>query len=161
MSNATGGLTKAGNGTLTVNGANYIYILSFYAQNGDTSQSLGLLFPTSVALNTPIAFDSANNKSIAYAVEDPLGSMQYDGWNAAAPTGGSGTFTITKFDQTNRIIEGTFSATMGSANGSKAPIKVTNGKFSTPYVLEESQLPPGTKMSIVPRMQTLQPISAQ
>lgn len=139
---------------INYNGVNYMYVFSFYAANGDTSQSMDLLFPMNVPVNTPIAFDSAANKSIAYAVEDPLKSGKFDGWNAAAPTGGSGTFTITKLDQGNRIVEGTFSGTLGSLNG-KAAAKVANGTFSSPYVLEQSQLPPNVKVSITQRLLTL------
>lgn len=145
---------------LNYNGANYLYVFSFYAANGDTSQSLDLLFPVSVPLNTPVAFDSAANKSIAYAVEDPLKSGHFDGWNGAAPTGGSGTFTITKIDQGNKVVEGTFTATLGSLNG-KAAAKVTNGSFSSPYVLEQSQLPPNVKVSVPQRLLTLHPIPVE
>jgi hypothetical protein len=130
-----------------VNGTDYMYILAFKAANGDTSTAFTIVYPTNVPLNTPITLDSVSGKDVVYVSEDPLGSGKFDGYNTATPTGGSGTITITKMDETNLIVEGTFTCTMGSANRSKPAIAVTNGKFSSPFVLDNSQLPPGVKFS--------------
>ena len=128
-----------------VNGTDYMYILAFRAQNGDTSTAFTIVFPANVPLNTPITLDSVAGKDVVYVSEDPLGSAKFDGYNTATPTGGSGTVTVTKMDLTNLIVEGTFACTMGSATRSKPAIVVTNGKFSAPFVLDNSQLPPGVK----------------
>ena len=138
-----------------VNGTDYMYILAFRAQNGDTSTAFTIVFPANVPLNSPITLDSVAGKDVVYVSEDPLGSGKFDGYNTATPTGGSGTVTLTRMDETNLIVEGTFTCTMGSVNAGKPAIAVTNGKFSAPYVLDDSQLPPGVKFSAMARWLTI------
>jgi hypothetical protein len=134
-SNVIGGIT-------TVNGIPYVEVIGLYASNGDTSQALTIVFPQDIPLNTPITLDSVQYKDVVYVSEDPLRSGKFDAYNTATPTGGSGTMTITTFDQTNQILAGAFSGVFGSDTNTKPGINFTNGKFRCPYILEASQLPP-------------------
>ncbi len=128
----------------TANGAKIVLLIGVKAVNKDTT-AFALIFPQNIQLNKAFTFDANKYLEGAYIEEMSAGSPTYYGYNTTPATGGSGTITITTFDQTNSVIEGTFSGTFGSQNG-RAALPVTNGKFRCIYTTDNSQLPvPGSK----------------
>jgi len=125
------------------NGGALMLVLGIKAVNKDTT-SLVLVFPQNVTLNKALTLDATKNLEIAYVAETAAGSGAYYGYNTTPATGGSGTLTITSFDQTAKVIEGTFSGVLGSQTG-RAAISFTNGKFRCIYTTNIQQLPPGVK----------------
>jgi len=128
----------------TANGAKIVLLIGVKAVNKDTT-AIALIFPQNIQLNKPFTFDATKYLEGAYIAEMSAGSGTYYGYNTTPATGGSGTITVTTFDQTASVIEGTFSGTFGSQTG-RAAIPVTNGKFRCVYTTDNSQLPaPGLK----------------
>jgi hypothetical protein len=125
-------------GITTSNGISIMVVLGIYANNKDTS-AFAVLFPQSTTLNQTTVFDISKFTEAAYISETAAGSAVYNGYNTTGTTGGSGNFSVTTFDQTNKIIEGTFSGTFGATSGT-AKVQVTNGKFRCPYTTDISQI---------------------
>jgi len=125
------------------NGGALMIVLGIKAVNKDTT-SLVLVFPQNVTLNKALTLDATKNLEVAYIAETAAGSGTYYGYNTTPATGGSGTLTITSFDPTAKVIEGTFSGVLGSQTG-RAAISFTNGKFRCIYTTDTNQLPPGVK----------------
>ncbi|HTE12480.1 MAG TPA: hypothetical protein VK645_15960 [Chitinophagaceae bacterium] len=123
-----------GSGSSTV-----LLLLGLKAVNKDTT-ALVLIFPQNVALNKTLNFDPAQYLEGAYVAEITPGSGTYYGYNTTSATGGSGTITITLFDQSSKTIEGTFAGSFGSQQGRPA-VKVTDGKFRCVYTTDITQLP--------------------
>jgi hypothetical protein len=114
-----------------VNGVNIMVMIGVKAVNKDTT-AIALVFPQNLQLNKMFSFDVSKNLEAAYTAEASPGSTTYYGYNTTTTTGGSGTMTITSFDQTDKVIEGTFSGVFGSQTG-RAAISFTNGKFRCIY----------------------------
>ncbi|QHV98949.1 hypothetical protein [Spirosoma endbachense] len=110
------------------------------AQNADNATTaLGVVFPESITLNTAVAIDPAQYLALAYSISET------EGYSADPSKGGSGTLTVTRFDEAAGIVEGTF---MGEAihnkNGSR--IRISNGRFrSAIYKTSVTTPPPGKR----------------
>jgi hypothetical protein len=101
--------------------------------------SLGVVFPKSIALNQAIAFNPAKNLALAYSISPT------EGYSADPAKGGSGTLTITRFDETAGVVEGTFS---GEAifNKNSSRVSITNGRFrSAIYKVNVTTPQPGKR----------------
>ena len=116
------------------NGVEFILVLGIRVADKDSS-AFALVFPKTVSLNQTLAFDASKYMEGAYIDEVSPGSTLYNGYNTTPATGGSGSFSVTTFDETNKILEGSFSGTFGSTTGA-AGIKVVNGKFRCPYTTD-------------------------
>jgi hypothetical protein len=123
----------------TTNGVTVVVMLGIKAVNKDSS-GIVVIFPKNATLNKSYDFDASQYSEGAYAAETTPGSATYNGYNTLPVTGGSGSFTITSFDETAMTIEGTFSGTFGSQTG-KPAVQITNGKFRCPYTTNINQLP--------------------
>ena len=123
----------------TSNGVSIFIVLGIKAVSNDSS-AIAVIFPKNVTLNQSFNFDASQYSESAYVEESAARSTTYYGYNTTSQTGGSGTITITAYDQTNKIVEGTFSGTFGSTIG-RASVQVTNGKFRCPYTTDVNQLP--------------------
>lgn len=121
------------------NGVNIVMLLGIHAVNKDSS-AIAVIFPKNITLNQLVAFDASRYSEGAYVSEISSGSGTYYGYNTLPVTGGSGAITISKFDETEMTIEGTFSGTFGSTNG-KPAVEITNGKFRCVYTTNVNQLP--------------------
>jgi hypothetical protein len=126
-------------GITTANGVNFVVLVGLTAANKDTT-AIALVFPQNIQLNKPFAFDATKYLEGAYISETAPGASTYYGYNTTPATGGSGTITVTTFDQTGKVIEGSFSGVFGSQTG-RAAIPVTNGKFRCVYTTGTSSLP--------------------
>ena len=124
-------------------GVNYVVAFGIQVQNGNDTSIMVIVFPANTPLNTPTDLSPAANTGAAYSVEASPGSSTYNAFGTNTAYGGSGTFTVTDFDQTNKIVAGTFSGTFGSATGST--ISVTNGKFRCKLISSTSSFPPNVK----------------
>jgi hypothetical protein len=101
--------------------------------------SVGVVFPKSIVLNQAVAINPAKNVALAYS------TSQTEGYSADPAKGGSGTLTVTRFDETAKIVEGTFS---GEAihNQNSSRIRITNGRFRTAiYTVNVTTPTPGKK----------------
>jgi hypothetical protein len=69
------------------------------------------------------------------------------GYNSDPANKGSGSLTVTSFDQTAKVIEGTFSGTFGLVSGGATTVQVTNGKFKCIYTTQANAnpFPPNVK----------------
>ncbi len=101
--------------------------------------ALALVFPPSVALNQAVAINPAKNTALAYAISST------EGYSADPAKGGSGTLTVTRYDDKAGIVEGTFSGeAINSQNGSR--ISITNGRFrSAIYTVNVTTPSPGKR----------------
>jgi hypothetical protein len=133
-------------GVTTVNGVSIMLMIGVSAANKDTT-AIALVFPQNIQLNKAFTFDPTKNLEAAYTAEAAPGSSTYYGYNTTTTTGGSGTMTVTSFDQTAKVIEGTFSGVFGSQTAGKPAIPFTNGKFRCIYTTTGSNpsLGPGVK----------------
>ena len=122
-------LTGTGSSTLTL-------VLGIQAAGKDTS-AFAIVFPADITLNKTIVFNVANYTE---AVFTPDGTATYATSSGVAS---DDSLTITTFDKSAKIIEGTFKGTFYMTTGSGS-LKITNGKFRTPYIMDASQLPPST-----------------
>jgi hypothetical protein len=111
-----------------------VLVLGIQAQGKDSS-AFAIVFPSNITLNKTTVFNSANYSVAVYA---PSATADYE---TVSGVKSDDSLTVTSYDQSTRIIEGTFSGTFYLSTGSGS-VKVTNGKFRTPYVLDASQLPP-------------------
>jgi len=124
-------------------GVNYVVAFGIQVQNGNDTSIMVIVFPANTPLNTPTDLSPAANTGAAYSVEASPGSSTYNAYGTNTAYGGSGTFTVTEFDQTNKIVAGTFSGTFGSAAGTK--ISVSNGKFHCKLISSTNSFPPNVK----------------
>lgn len=111
-----------------------IIVLAIKVVNSDTSAFV-FEFSDMLSINQPTAFNETHNNILVYAfqpVNNPGISTNY---LTDPSVGGSGTFTITKFDKTAKMIEGTFSGTGINSTNSNDKVTITNGKFSMPYII--------------------------
>lgn len=105
----------------------------------NTTTSVGVVFPKTITLNQPIAIVPAKNIALAYSIS------QTDGYSADPNLGGSGTLTITRFDETAGVVEGTFS---GDAvfNKNSTRVAIANGRFrSAIYAVNVTTPTPGKR----------------
>jgi hypothetical protein len=114
--------------------ATLVLVLGIQAAGKDSS-AFAIAFPANITLNKTIVFNTANYSVAVYA---PNATADYETVSGVAS---DDSLTVTSFDKSTMIIEGTFSGTFYLSTGSGS-VKVTNGKFRTPYVLDASQLPP-------------------
>ncbi|MEP7280148.1 MAG: hypothetical protein ABI813_15985 [Bacteroidota bacterium] len=125
---------------LTTSGStSVVLLLGLMAVNKDTT-ALVLIFPPNITLNKTLDLDPGQFTEAAYVAEISPGSGTYYGYNTTSATGGSGKITITLFDKTAKIIEGTFSGVFGSQQG-RAAVQVTDGKFRCVYTTDVTKLP--------------------
>ncbi|MGC4034576.1 MAG: hypothetical protein QM764_01355 [Chitinophagaceae bacterium] len=108
---------------------------------GNDSTAIILIFPQNVEVSKTISFDATKYSEGGYIAETAPGATTYYSYNSTPATDGSGSFMITTFDQTNKLIEGTFSGTFGSQTSGRSAIQITNGKFRCPYTADVNQLP--------------------
>ena len=120
-------------------GTSVLLLLGLKAVNTDTS-AVVLIFPQNITVNKAFAFNAAQYLEGAYVQEIAPGSGTYYGYNTTPATGGSGSITITLFDQSAKIIEGVFNGSFGSQQG-RAAVQIADGKFRCPYTTDAGQLP--------------------
>ena len=125
-------------GLKSQNGTTIVLVIGIKAVNTDTS-GFAVIFPQNITLNQTFAFDPSQLTESVFINELSPGSATYNTFNTTATTGGSGSFTITVFDQTAKIIESSFSGTYGSAGGSNYVV-VSNGKFRCPYTTDITEI---------------------
>ncbi|HZK64161.1 MAG TPA: hypothetical protein VFC34_08455 [Puia sp.] len=113
-----------------------VLALGIQLANKDTS-AIALVFPKNITLGK--AYDFENDLYTAGAYADNSA-----GYNTSPANHGSGTITVTNFDQTGNIVEGIFSGSFGTTNGSSV-IQITNGKFRCLLTTATQQLPPNVK----------------
>jgi hypothetical protein len=119
----------------TGSGASTLFLVLGIQAQGKDSSAFAIVFPQSIALNKTLVFDASKYMIGIYAATATAG------YETSASTNSDDSLTITSLDQTAKVIEGTFKGTFYLTSGSGS-VKVTNGKFRTPYVLDASQLPP-------------------
>jgi len=129
--------------TTTSNGVNFVVGFGIQIQNGNDSSIIVIVFPSTTPLNTPTNLSPGINTGAAYSVEAAPGSSSYNAYGTNPAYGGSGTFTVTEFDQTNKIVAGTFSGTFGSS--SNTTVSVAKGKFRCALVNSTTAFPPNVK----------------
>ncbi len=129
--------------TTVSNGVTYVVAFGIQILNTNDSSLFLIVFPSSTPLNTATSLSPSVNTGIAYTVEASPGSPDYYTYGTNPAYGGSGTFTVTEFDQAKKIVAGTFSATLGSSTGST--VNVTNGKFNCTLVSSTNSFPPNVK----------------
>lgn len=118
-----------GSGSSTV-----ILVLGIQAVGKDSS-AFAIAFPPTITLNKTVAFDASKYMAAIYAASSTAS------YATSKTPNSDDSLTITNYDQTAKVVEGTFKGTFYLQSGSGS-IKITDGKFKTPYVLDASQLPP-------------------
>ncbi|MBS1664553.1 MAG: hypothetical protein JST68_26135 [Bacteroidetes bacterium] len=122
---------QTGSGSSTV-----LLVLGIQAAGKDSS-AFAIVFPKSITLNKTYVFNPSQYMAGIYA---PSAVLSYA---TSSNTNSDDSLTITSFDQSAKIIEGKFKGTFYLQSGTGATsVKITDGKFRTPYVLDASQLPP-------------------
>lgn len=122
-------LSGSGSATLAL-------VLGVQAINKDSS-AFAIVFPKNITLNKTVVFNASQYMAAVYAPNAALAYATSKNLNS------DDSLTITNFDQTSQVIEGKFKGTFYLQSGSGATtVKVTDGKFKTPYVLDATQLPP-------------------
>ncbi len=129
--------------TTTSNGVTFVVGFGIQIENGNDSSIIVIVFPTTTPLNTPTYLSPGINTGAAYSTEASPGSSTYNAYGTNPAYGGSGTFTVTEFDQTNKVVAGTFSGTFGSSTNTT--VSVTNGKFRCALVSSTTAFPPNVK----------------
>ncbi|GAB3939150.1 hypothetical protein [Larkinella terrae] len=99
---------------------NYVVVIG--QQKTDKTATLVVIFPKNVALNQSVKFTESQPSTLAYSPDD------LEAYSMEPSRGGSGTYTVTRFDEENQMVEGTFS---GDAINIKtgAKLKITDGRF--------------------------------
>ena len=120
---------QTGSGSATL-----MLVLGIQAVNKDSS-AFAIVFPKTITLNKTVVFNPSQYMAGVYA---PNATSTYA---TSKNTSSDDSLTVTSFDQSAKIIEGTFKGTFYLSTGT-GTVKVTDGKFRTPYVLDASQLPP-------------------
>ncbi len=120
-------LTGSGSATL-------VLVLGIQAANKDSS-AFAIVFPQNITLNKTVVFNPSQYMAGVYA---PNATSTYA---TSKNTNSDDSLTVTSFDKSAKVIEGTFKGTFYLSTGT-GTVKVTDGKFRTPYVLDASQLPP-------------------
>jgi hypothetical protein len=139
--------TAGGPGFAAIDNANGLSIMvavGIQIVNTNDSSLFVVVFPTSITLNKPINLDPSLNTGAAYSTEASPGSSVYNSYGTNPANGGSGTLTVTEYDQVNKVVAGTFSGTFGSAPGGPT-ISVTNGKFRCIITTVSNPFPPNVK----------------
>lgn len=91
-------------------------------QKTDKTATLVVVFPKNVALNQTLKFTESQPSTLAYTPDD------IEPYSMEPSRGGSGTYTVTRFDEENQIVEGTFSGeAINTKNGTK--LTITDGRF--------------------------------
>ncbi|HLK30798.1 MAG TPA: hypothetical protein VKT28_19630 [Puia sp.] len=130
-------------GTTTSNGIQFIVGFGIQIVNTNDSSIFVIVFPANTPLNTPTSLSPTVNTGLVYSAESSPGSPNYNVYGTNPAYGGSGTFTITEYDQTKKVVAGTFSATLGSTTNST--VSITNGKFRCTIIGTTSNFPPNVK----------------
>jgi hypothetical protein len=118
----------------TGSGASTVFLVLGIQAQGKDSSAFAIVFPKSITLNKTLVFDASKYMAGIYA------ATATSGYQTSTNTNSDDSLTITSLDATARVIEGTFKGTFYLTSGSGS-VKVTDGKFRTPYVLDASQLP--------------------
>jgi hypothetical protein len=126
------------------NGLSIMVCVGIQIANTNDSSLFVVVFPTDITLNKPINLDPSLNTGAAYSTEASPGSSTYNSYGTNPAYGGSGTLTVTEYDQVNKVVAGTFSGTFGSAPGGQA-VSVTNGKFRCVITTVSNPFPPNVK----------------
>jgi hypothetical protein len=129
--------------TTTSNGVTFVVGFGIQIANTNDSSIMVIVFPITTPLNTPTDLSPGINTGAAYSVEASPGSSTYNSYGTNPAYGGSGTFTVTEFDQTNKVVAGTFNGTFGSS--ANTTVTVTNGKFRCNLISSTSTFPPNVK----------------
>ena len=104
----------------------------------NVNTGFGLVFPKTITLNTAVPFDQRNYTTLAYVLSNT------EGYVADPQQGGSGTVTVTRFDETAGMVEGTFTGeAVYNQNGSRISIK--NGRFRSALYTTPVTTPPTGK----------------
>ena len=129
--------------TTTSNGVTFVVGFGIQIANANDSSIMVIVFPITTPLNTPTDLSPGINTGAAYSAEASPGSSTYNSYGTNPAYGGSGTFTVTEFDQTNKVVAGTFNGTFGSS--ANTTVIVTNGKFRCNLISSTSTFPPNVK----------------
>lgn len=113
-----------------------ILIVGGLVVNKDTS-AIVIAFPDKITINQQFNFSIPGKSLAAYATRTETYSTTY--------STGSGSFTVSSFDQTTRVIEGNFSCTAFTEDGSHK-LTISNGKFRAKVEAEAPKPPSGVKM---------------
>jgi hypothetical protein len=117
-------------------GVSYVLIVLGEQTAGKDTSAIALVFPENITLNKTVAFNAAQSIEAVYAASATAG------YNTVSPGGTTDdSLTVTTFDQTSKVIEGTFKGTFYRTTGS-GTVKITDGKFRTPYLMDINSLPP-------------------
>lgn len=106
---------------------NMVIVVGAMAVGTDTS-AIAVVFPDDIELNKTVQFNQADLTLLAYVSKDATAGFSTDYVRNAR-----GTLTITGFDAAAKTIEGTFSADLIEASPGKGKMKITEGKFKTPF----------------------------
>ncbi len=120
---------------LTGSGSSTIALAIGIQASGKDSSALAIVFPKNITLNKTLVFNASNYMAAVY-VANPTNTYE-----TSKNTNSDDSLTITSFDQNAKIIEGTFKGTFYLTTGTGS-VKITDGKFKTPYLTDASQLPP-------------------
>jgi hypothetical protein len=129
--------------TTSSNGVLFVVAFGIQIVNTNDSSIFLIVFPATTPLNTPTNLSPGINTGAAYSAEASPGSTTYNAYGTNPSYGGSGTFTVTEFDKTAKVVAGTCSGTFGSSTGST--ISITNGKFRCALTSSTSSFPPNVK----------------
>jgi hypothetical protein len=126
------------------NGLSIMVCVGIQIINSNDTNIFVVVFPTNITLNKPINLDPTLNTGASYAAETSPGSGAYNVYGTNPAYGGSGTLTVTEYDQVNNVVAGTFSGTLGSTAGTT--VTVTNGKFRCTITTASNPFPPNVKI---------------
>ena len=129
--------------TTSSNGVLFVVAFGIQIVNTNDSSIFLIVFPASTPLNTATNLSPGINTGAAYSAEASPGSSTYNAYGTNPAYGGSGTFTVTEYDQTKKVVAGTFSGTFGSATSTT--VSITNGKFRCAITSSTSNFPPNVK----------------
>ncbi|RRB02597.1 hypothetical protein [Larkinella rosea] len=99
---------------------NYVVIIG--QQKTDKTATLVVIFPKNVALNQSVKFTESQPSTLAYTPDD------VNAYSMEPSRGGSGTYTVTRYDEQSQLVEGTFSGEAINVN-TGAKLKITDGRF--------------------------------
>jgi hypothetical protein len=91
-------------------------------QKTDKTATLVIIFPQNVAQNQAVNFNQSQPSTLAYTPDDVAA------YSMEPSRGGSGTFTVTRFDEADQVVEGTFSGEAININ-TGAKLKIADGRF--------------------------------
>ena len=123
-------LTGSGSSTLALT-------IGLKAAGKDTS-AIALVFPENITLNKMQVFNASKYMEAIYLSN---ATTEYE---TSTNVNSDDSLEITTFDQSAKVIAGSFKGTFYLSTGG-GTVKITDGKFKTPYVNDASELPPNVK----------------